>query len=92
MRIWHILLLLGCGPWAALPATAADFFTGKTINLIVGSAAGGGFDAYARFLIRRYPEILKVILRNRLLSHSHVSLWRMKNVALRAAFPERSIG
>ncbi len=40
---------------AALPAHAdavGDFYKGKRINVIVGSAAGGGFDTYARLLAR----------------------------------------
>jgi len=36
----------------AAPATAQDFYRGKTINLIVGNAAGGGYDIYARLLAR----------------------------------------
>ena len=36
----------------ALPASAQDFYRGKTINLIVGNAAGGGYDIYARLLAR----------------------------------------
>ena len=31
---------------------AADFFQGRQIELIVSSAVGGGYDAYARFLAR----------------------------------------
>lgn len=30
----------------------AEFYKGKTVEIIVGSAVGGGFDAYARFLAR----------------------------------------
>lgn len=40
---------------ASQPATAdsvGEFYKGKTIEIIVGSAVGGGFDAYARFLAR----------------------------------------
>src|SRR5215475_6032108 len=36
----------------ALPAAAQDFYRGKTVNLIVGNAAGGGYDLYARLLAR----------------------------------------
>jgi tripartite-type tricarboxylate transporter receptor subunit TctC len=45
--------------WAmALPATAAqadgvaEFYKGRQISVIVGSGAGGGYDAYARVLAR----------------------------------------
>ena len=41
---------------AVLPAQAdpvADFYKGKQIRVIVGAAAGGGYDLYARALARR---------------------------------------
>jgi tripartite-type tricarboxylate transporter receptor subunit TctC len=31
---------------------AADYFQGKTINVVVGNPAGGGYDSYARLLTR----------------------------------------
>src|SRR5215831_19328756 len=34
------------------PAPAADFYAGKTIDLIVSNAPGGGFDIYARSIAR----------------------------------------
>ncbi|MEA2904621.1 MAG: hypothetical protein QOI12_2008 [Alphaproteobacteria bacterium] len=43
--------LIACVAFAA-PAQAEDFYKGKTINLIVGNATGGGYDAYARLLTR----------------------------------------
>ena len=43
-------LLLGLGAMAE--AASTDFFRGKTIRIIVGYAAGGGFDAYSRTLGR----------------------------------------
>ena len=36
----------------AAPATAADISAGKTIEWIVGSAPGGGYDIYARVVAR----------------------------------------
>ena len=33
-------------------ATAEDFYQGKTVSIIVGYAAGGGYDTYARTLAR----------------------------------------
>ena len=40
----------------ALPAqgqdSAADFYRGRTVNLIVGYSAGGGYDTYTRILAR----------------------------------------
>jgi tripartite-type tricarboxylate transporter receptor subunit TctC len=37
--------------WAS-PSGAADFYQGKTITIIVGYAAGGGYDTYSRTLAR----------------------------------------
>src|SRR5262245_4864100 len=37
---------------AAAPAQAADYYAGKTIELVVGGDAGGGYDIYARPLAR----------------------------------------
>src|SRR5438552_8035754 len=44
----------------ASPAIAAaeDFFAGKQIEVIVGSAVGGGYDAYARFLARHMGRFI----------------------------------
>jgi tripartite-type tricarboxylate transporter receptor subunit TctC len=42
-----------------LPATAvpaADYFAGKTIELIVGGGPGGGYDIYARAVARHLPR------------------------------------
>src|SRR5512132_2370408 len=35
-----------------------DFYRGKTIRIIVGFAAGGGFDVYARTIARHMPKHL----------------------------------
>lgn len=47
---------------------AKEFYQGKTINLVVGSSAGGGYDGYARFLARHWPGKIpgtpKFIVRN----------------------------
>jgi tripartite-type tricarboxylate transporter receptor subunit TctC len=60
------LLLLTGGVSRADPV--ADFYRGKQINLIVGSAPGGGYDAYARVLahhIGRYiPGNPAIIVQN----------------------------
>src|SRR5437764_1693614 len=37
---------------ASAPAPAADYYAGKTIELVVGGDAGGGYDIYARTLAR----------------------------------------
>jgi tripartite-type tricarboxylate transporter receptor subunit TctC len=45
-------LFAACGILGAAPASAADFYQGKTINLVIGHSAGGGYDLYARVLAR----------------------------------------
>ena len=37
---------------AIAPAHSADFYKDKTISIVVGSAAGGSYDAYARLVAR----------------------------------------
>jgi tripartite-type tricarboxylate transporter receptor subunit TctC len=39
-------------------ASAQDFYAGKTIDFIVGSDAGGGYDIYARTLTRHLPRYI----------------------------------
>lgn len=36
----------------ARPAAAADFYRGRTVSIIAGHSAGGGYDLYARVLAR----------------------------------------
>jgi len=53
---------------ASTPAHAADYYTGKTIELVVGGDAGGGYDIYARTLARHVtrhiPGAPNVIVKN----------------------------
>lgn len=54
---------LACGLAAAFTSPAgadpiADFYTGRTINVIVASGPGGGYDLYARTLVRHYPRYI----------------------------------
>ncbi len=39
-------------PGAARAETAAEFYAGKQISLLIGTTAGGGYDAYGRLLAR----------------------------------------
>ena len=49
----RLLLGLACLVVSTIhPAVAEDFYKGKTITLLVGSAEGGGYDQYARLLAR----------------------------------------
>jgi tripartite-type tricarboxylate transporter receptor subunit TctC len=49
-----LLVLAICGPaaWPAYAASPADFYKGRTVQLVVGFTAGGGYDLYARVLAR----------------------------------------
>jgi tripartite-type tricarboxylate transporter receptor subunit TctC len=54
-------LLLGLACLLALaiqPACAEDFYKGKIITLLVGSAEGGGYDQYARLLARHMGKYI----------------------------------
>ncbi|HWO41549.1 MAG TPA: tripartite tricarboxylate transporter substrate-binding protein [Candidatus Eisenbacteria bacterium] len=57
-----LLLLTVCAALFPRPAAGAgadqDFYKGKTIRVIVGFAAGGGFDAYARAIARHMPKYI----------------------------------
>ena len=48
---WQVGFIVAALLWTA-PATAADFYAGKTIDLVVSNAPGGGFDIYARTIAR----------------------------------------
>lgn len=48
-------MIVGCAAVMLLggvPASAAEFYEGKTIRFVVGFPAGGGFDIYARTIAR----------------------------------------
>jgi tripartite-type tricarboxylate transporter receptor subunit TctC len=48
-----VALALGMAALApAAPAAAQDFYKGKTLTIVVGFSAGGGFDLDARLLAR----------------------------------------
>ena len=40
--------------FSATPASAADYYAGKTIELLVGAPPGGGYDIYARTVARHF--------------------------------------
>ena len=52
LSIAFATVLVGASP--AFAQSAEDFFKGKQITLLVGSGAGGGYDAYARTFARYY--------------------------------------
>jgi len=54
--------LCSAGIWAAVPSAAAqtpaEFYKGKTLTIVVSSAAGGGYDAISRAAARVLPNHL----------------------------------
>jgi len=58
-RITHMfgLLVAGMAFWspAAMAESGADFYNGKTVNYIVATGPGGGFDTYGR-LVAQYMQ------------------------------------
>ena len=66
-----LLLVFAAVMAAAVPALSAEpsvSYRGKTVRIVVGAAAGGGFDAYARLLAahlgRQLPGTPQVIVQN----------------------------
>src|ERR1043166_2155757 len=64
--VFHLALAAVCMPVA--PLNAADSYAGKTIELVVGAAPGGGYDIYARavgrHLGRHIPGEPTVVVKN----------------------------
>ena len=51
-RTLHLLAAIASAALITGPAAAADYYAGKTIELVVGGDAGGGYDIYARAVAR----------------------------------------
>jgi tripartite-type tricarboxylate transporter receptor subunit TctC len=66
-------------------AKAASFFAGKTIRLIVGTSAGGGYDTYARAIARNITKHIpgnpSIIVQNMPGAGSIIAANYMYNVA-----------
>src|SRR3954464_282280 len=62
-----IMLIVGALP-PATPAAAADYYAGKSVDMIVGNYPGGGFDIYARaaarHLGRNIPGNPTIVVKN----------------------------
>src|SRR5258706_6187948 len=52
MSRYLVLLLLFLIPVSAAADPVADFYRGKRIRFIVGSAGGGGYESYSRLVMR----------------------------------------
>src|SRR5215208_4281695 len=81
-----MLKKLAVGLLAAIPlAAAAQNFQGKTVTLIVGYKAGGGYDATARMLARHLPKHIPgrptVIVQNMPGANSVIAANHLYNVA-----------
>jgi tripartite-type tricarboxylate transporter receptor subunit TctC len=51
-RTAELLAAIASAALITSPAAAADYYAGKTIELVVGGDAGGGYDIYARAVAR----------------------------------------
>jgi tripartite-type tricarboxylate transporter receptor subunit TctC len=51
-----LVLILALVPFLGATASADDFYKGKTVRIVVGFSAGGGFDTYARALARHMSK------------------------------------
>jgi tripartite-type tricarboxylate transporter receptor subunit TctC len=50
------LAIAACASSSARADAVSDFYTGKTVNLVIGYAPGGGYDLYARTLARHIGQ------------------------------------
>src|SRR5438093_13610991 len=60
-----LAILLVLAVVGSAPLQAREFYAGKTVRIVVGFAAGGGFDTYARIIARhvakhipRHPAVI----------------------------------
>jgi tripartite-type tricarboxylate transporter receptor subunit TctC len=67
-RLGGTVVAIACMTTAAAPAKAADYYAGKTIDIVVGGAAAGGIDLYARavsrYLGRHIPGNPTIVVKN----------------------------
>ena len=56
-RIWLLPATIAALSLAAVPRAQADeFYKGKTVTIVVGFSAGGGFDTYTRLIARHFAK------------------------------------
>ena len=67
-RTAQLLTAIASATLAAVPATAADYYAGKTISFVVGTDTGGGFSIYARAIAKHLPRYIPgnpmIVIRN----------------------------
>ena len=93
--VWFLILILTGTPavhsWAAAAKVSfdekavADFYKGKTVRIIVGFSAGGGYDAYSRvigrYLHKHIPGNPTVVVDNMAGAGSILAANHINNVA-----------
>jgi len=57
-RLFKFVIGLGFAFVATTPALGQEFYKGKTIMFIVGTAPGGGFDTYTRMIARHFGKYI----------------------------------
>ncbi len=79
-----VLALIGSLSCANAQDAVAQFYRGKTLNMIVGSSAGGGYDLYARTVARTIGKYIPgnptVVVSNMPGAGSVVAIQNMYNV------------
>src|SRR3990170_229144 len=58
MKLWSWLLTICLGLLLRTPASAQDFYSGKTVRLLVGASPGGSFDAFSRTIARHIGKYI----------------------------------
>src|SRR5262245_63555968 len=53
-----VIALAAFGIALASPASTADYYAGKSIDLLIGAPPAGGYDIYARMLARHYGRYI----------------------------------
>ena len=71
--------MLACSESASTPdqrqQPAADFYRGKTVSIVPGSGAGGGFDTTARLIARHIGKHIPVHLRSSSSTCPEAGVW-----------------
>jgi tripartite-type tricarboxylate transporter receptor subunit TctC len=87
MMLKRVLVALACAASFISQAAAQDFYKDRTINVVVGLSAGGGYDLYARALSRslgkHIPGNPKVVVQNMAGAGSLSAVLWLDNVAPR---------
>jgi len=59
IKLWRLWVIIAILLVSASPVSAQDsFYKGKTVRIIVGAAAGGGYDTYSRTIARHMGKYI----------------------------------